>query len=268
MNELVPHRRRLWLYALAALIVVFLAAPVFVVVPMSFSASRYLEFPPSGWSLRWYERFFSNPSWYESMLVSLKLAAVTVGVATPLGVAAAYAIHAGEHPVFKRIQTILMLPLMVPHIVVAVGIFYAYVRIGWLGSFGSLVLGHVMLALPFVLVTVLAGLRMFDMTQEMVARSLGCSRLEAFLRVTLPQIAGSVVSGMLFAFATSLDEVIVSLFIAAGENATVTKVMFSSLRDEIDPTTAAASSLMIGGSLLVALLAAVAGRGAFKLQRR
>jgi putative spermidine/putrescine transport system permease protein len=260
METFVPHRRRLWLYALAGLILLFLTLPVLIVVPMSFSGSRYLDFPPPQWSLRWFERFFSSPDWYDSMLVSLKLAVATVLVSTPVGVTAAYAIHAGEHPAFRRVQTILMLPLMVPHIIVAIGVFYAFVRVGWLGSFGSLVLAHVMLALPFVLITVLSGLRSFDMTQELVARSLGCSRFGAFMRVTLPQVKGSVLSGMLFAFVTSLDEVIVSLFIAVGQNATVTKVMFASLRDEIDPTIAAVSSLLIAGSLITAFLAILAGR--------
>lgn len=260
MEQQIPLRGRIWLYVLAFLILLFLVLPVFVVVPMAFSNSRYLDFPPPGWSLRWFERFFTKPDWYELMFVSLKLAVVTVLISTPIGTAAAYAIHNGEHVFFRRIRTLLLLPLMVPHIILAIGIFYVFVRIGWLGSFGSLAAAHTMLAMPFVVITVLSGLRSFDMSQEMVARSLGCSRLGAFVRVTLPQIRGSLLSGMLFAFVTSLDEVVLGLFIAVGYNTTVTKVMFGSLRDEIDPTIAAVSSMLVIGSLAIAFLAMLLGR--------
>lgn len=260
MQHLISLRGRIWLYGLALLILLFLVLPVFVVMPMAFSSSRYLDFPPPGWSLRWFERFFTKTDWYESMLVSLQLGVATVLISTPIGTAAAYAIHNGEHAFFRRVRSLLLLPLIVPHIILAIGIFYVYVRLGWLGNFGSLVLAHTMLAMPFVVVTALSGLRAFDMNQEMVARSLGCTRLGAFMRVTLPQIRGSVLSGMLFAFVTSLDEVVLGLFIAVGNSTTVTKVMFGSLRDEIDPTIAAVSSILVIGSLLIALLAMLLGR--------
>lgn len=260
MHALVPHRRRIWLYALAALVVLFLVLPVVIVVPMSFSDSRMLDFPPRGWSLRWYERFFSSLEWYGALIVSLKLAACTVLLATPLGVAAAYGIHNGRSAAVRQAQGLLMLPMMVPHIILAIGIFYIFVKLEILGSFPGIVLAHTMLALPFVVVTVLAGLRSFDMAQEMVARSLGCSRLRAFLSVTLPQIRPSVLSGALFAFVTSLDEVVVSIFIAAGDNATITKIMFGSLRDEIDPTIATVSTLLILCSLAVVVLATWSAR--------
>lgn len=254
---LVPQRRRLWLYALAALILLFLVLPVLIVVPMSFSGSRFLDFPPQRWSLRWYERFFTSPDWYGSLLTSLKLAAAVMLIATPLGTAAAYALNAGRHPWLRHAHTTLLLPLMVPHIIFAVGIFGLYARMGLLGSFAAIVAAHVVLALPFVVLTVLAGLRGLDPGQELAARSMGCTRLQAFMRVTLPQIRPSVISGALFAFVTSLDEVVVSMFISAGENSTVTKVMFSSLRDEIDPTIATVSSLLIAGSLALVLGAAL-----------
>nr|WP_295467808.1 ABC transporter permease [Mesorhizobium sp.] len=261
MQQLISLRSRIALYAVAFLILLFLVLPVLVVMPMAFSSSRYLDFPPPDWSLRWFERFFTKPDWYESMLVSLKLALATVLISTPIGIAAAYAVHNGEHRLFRWIRNALLLPLVVPHVILAIGIFYIYVRIGWLGDFASLVLAHTMLAVPFVVTTGLSGLRSFDMNQEMVARSLGCSRPGAFLRVTLPQIKGSVLSGMLFAFVTSLDEVVLGLFIAVGYNTTVTKVMFGSLRDEIDPTVAAVSSLLVIGSLMIAVFTMMIGRG-------
>lgn len=252
MLTIVSHRHRKWMYVMVAAVLLFLVLPVVIVLPMSFSGSRFLDFPPKTWSFRWYERFFAEAAWHGAMLVSLKLAVATAALATPIGLAAAYAIHASEDAIFRRLHTMLLMPLIVPNIIVAIGVFYAYARIGWLGSFAGLLFAHTMLAVPFVVVTALSGLRGFDMTQELVARSLGCTRFQAFIRVTLPQIKGSVFSGLIFAFVTSLDEVVVALFVASGTNTTVTKVMFSSLRDEIDPTIAAVSSLLIVGSFLVA----------------
>jgi putative spermidine/putrescine transport system permease protein len=139
-------------------------------------------------------------------------------------------------------------------------IFFVYVRLGMLGSFVGLVLAHSMLAVPFVVVTTLSGLRAFDPTQERAALSLGCTRWQAFRMVTLPQIRGSVLSGLLFAFVTSMDEVVVSIFVAAGSNMTITKVMFTSLRDELDPTIAAVSTILISGSIILASAAALARR--------
>ncbi|PZQ75871.1 MAG: ABC transporter permease [Variovorax paradoxus] len=260
LAPLVPHRRRLWLYTVAVLVILFLVLPVLIVVPMSFSGSRFLDFPPKQWSLRWYERFFTSPDWYGSLLTSLKAALCVTLIATPLGTAAAWALDASQHRWLRHARAVILLPLMVPNIIVAVGIFYIYARTSLLGSLPGLVAAHAMLALPFVVLTVLAGLHHFDRTQELAARSLGCTRLSAFFKVTLPQIMPSVVSGALFAFVTSLDEVVISMLISAGENSTVTKVMFSSLRDEIDPTIATVSTLLIVGSFIAVALGAYSAR--------
>ena len=207
---------------------------------------------------------FHCDQWYSSLLTSLQIASVTALIGTPLGVAAAYGLHVSKHPLVSKLRAFLFLPLLVPHIVLAIGIFFLYVRLHVLGSFFSIVVAYTMLVIPFVVITTSAGLRSFDMSQEMVARSFGCSRLVAFLKITLPQIRGSILSGVLFSFVTALDEVVIALFIATGHNETVTKVMFASLRDEIDPTIAAVSSLLILGSLsiagLVSLLARVRAR--------
>ena len=219
---------------------------------MSFSASPFLDFPPPGWSLRWYQRFFSQPDWYGALLLSLELALVTTMIAIPIGLAAAYAFDTGIWPGLRRLRVVFMAPLMVPHLILAVALFSIYAKLGWLGSFFGLLGAHVSVTLPFAIVSATSGLRACDMVQELAARSMGCGRLRAFLTVTLPQIRLSVLSGMLFVFVTSLDEVIISLFISSGSNSTVTKVMFESLRDEIDPTVAAVSTLLIGGSLAAA----------------
>ncbi len=256
-EPLVAHHQRLWLYLLGGLVLFFLVLPVFIVIPMSFSGTRFLDFPPRVWSLRWYSQYAASVDWREATWVSLRAAVATTLLATPIGVAAAYAIHVSEWPLLRRLQTYLLLPLMVPHIIAAIGILYVYAAFKINGTLGGLILAHTMVALPFVVVTSLSGLRSYDMNLEKVARSLGHSRFSAFMRVTLPLILPNVISGALFAFITSLDEVIIAIFITSGTNSTLTKIMFTSLRDELDPTIAAISSLLIVFSLSVVAAAAL-----------
>ena len=227
---------------LVAAILLYLILPVLIVVPMSFSEARFLQFPPKEWSLRWYEAFFSSGEWMAASKVSLITALVTTVVSLPVGMAAAYAINSSSLRVVRTLQIVLLLPMMVPIILIAAGVFFVYARVGLISPVS-------------VIIALLAGLRNFDMSQEMVARSLGMNRFRAFMAVTLPQIKPSVVSATLFAFITSLDETVVALFVSGGDNQTLTKRMFTALRDEIDPTIAAISSLLILASLLLVVIA-------------
>lgn len=240
---------------LVAAILLYLILPVLIVVPMSFSEARFLQFPPKEWSFRWYAAFFNSGEWMAASKVSLLTALATTVVSLPVGMAAAYAINSSSLRVVRTLQIILLLPMMVPIILIAAGVFFVYARIGLISTLTGLILAHIMLALPYVIIALLAGLRNFDMSQEMVARSLGMNRFRAFMAVTLPQIKPSVVSATLFAFITSLDETVVALFISGGDNQTLTKRMFTALRDEIDPTIAAISSLLILASLLLVVIA-------------
>jgi putative spermidine/putrescine transport system permease protein len=245
MESHVDPTHRLWLFALTALILLFLVAPTLIVIPMSFSSSNSLAFPPPGYSLRWYEAFLTSEKWQLATSVSVRMALGAMVLATVFGTMAAYGLNAARHALRGGIYGALVLPLMVPSILIAIGTFFAYAALGLLNTITGLVLVNTMIAIPFVLVTVSAGLRSYDMSQEMVARSLGANRLTAFFTVTLPQIKYSVISAALLAFIVAFDEVVVAVFISKGENATLTQVMFSSLRDEVDPTIAAVSTLLI-----------------------
>ena len=154
----------------------------------------------------------------------------------------------------------MLTPIIVPVILVAIGVFYVYVKLKLVNSLTGIVLAHSMLAMPLVMMIVSSALKSFDMNQEMVARSLGASRARAFLTVTLPQIRFSVVSAALLSFLTSFDEVILALFVSGGDNSTLTRNMFNALRDQIDPTIAAISTLMIVVTTLLLLLAQFYGR--------
>ncbi|POR46344.1 ABC transporter permease, partial [Bosea psychrotolerans] len=220
-----------------------------------FSGTRFLTFPPPSFSLRWYEEYFGNPAWMQATKVSLTIAALTVALATPLGVAAAYAISNSQSRLMRSLHMVLMLPLIVPIIIIAIGIFFVYAKVGLIATLPGLVLANVMLGLPYVITSVVAGLQSFDPAQEMVARSLGMNRLRAFLTVTLPQIKASVFAGGIFAFISAIDETIISLFVSGGQYQTLTRRMFTALRDEIDPTIASISTLLTAASFVLVLLA-------------
>jgi len=237
------------------LVLAYLMLPLLIIVPMSFSGTRFLTFPPPSLSLRWYEEFFGNRAWIQATQVSFGVAVLTVLIATPLGVAAAYAIANSQHRMMRAIHAVLMLPLIVPIIILAIGVFFVYAKSGLVATIPGLALANVMLALPYVITSVIAGLQSFDKTQEMVARSLGMNRLRAFLAVTLPQLKPSVFSVAIFAFIPAIDETIIALFVSGGQYQTLTKRMFTSLRDEIDPTIAAISTLLTAASSLLVLMA-------------
>lgn len=257
---LIPHVKRLWLYALGALILLFLLAPSLIIIPMSFSDSAFLQFPPEHWSLRWYSAYVNSIEWREATLVSVRAAILTTLLSVPLGVAAAYALHVGRFRFTAAIQALLAVPLIVPVILIGIGAFFLYSWLGINNTITGLVLAHSALAVPLVAITVLSGFKTYDMNQELVARSLGASRLRAFFLITLPQLRFSIISGALFAFNTSFDEAVVSFFISGGDTSTLTRRMFSALRDQIDPTIAAISTCLIVLSIAMLVVAQILSR--------
>ena len=241
----ITHGNRMWLYILAAVIMFLLVIPTVIVIPMSFSEGQYLKFPPTTWSLRWYHEYIETPRWVNATLVSFQVAFLTMLLATPVGTMAAYGLFVSGHPVGKFIFFILMTPMIIPVILIAIGTFYVFGKIGMVNTITGLVLAHTVLAIPIVMIILTAAFRTYDLNQELVARSLGSNQVRAFFEITLPQIKFSVLTAALLAFLTSFDEVIISIFISGGGNSTLTKQMFSSLRDYIDPTIAAISTILI-----------------------
>lgn len=256
----ITHGRRLWLYIVAGVIMAFLIIPTLIVIPMSFSDSQYLEFPPRNWSIRWYENYFGSSSWMRATRVSFQAAILTVAVITPIATMAAYGLYVSNMKAAKFIFVLLITPMMVPVILIAIGIFFAYTKLKLNNTLFGLVLAHSVLALPMALIVVSAGLKSYDMNQERVARSLGASRFRAFMLVTLPQIRFSVVTAALLAFIVSFDEVIVALFISGGNMSTMTRSMFLALRDQIDPTIASISTIMILVTTAAMVIAQVFGK--------
>jgi len=221
---------------------------------MSFSAARFLEFPPQQWSLRWYESFFKSPEWIAATWVSLRVGFFTVMVSVPLGIAAAYGLNSSLTWFSKLSEVVLITPVIVPVIIVAIGVFYLYAQVGLVNTILGLVLVDSVLAIPFVVVTMMAGFQRFDFNQERVARSLGASHLRAFWTITLPQLRRSIAASCAFAFFVALDEVVIALFVSGGLGSTLTKRMFTSLRDEVSPAIAAISTMLITISLVLMLV--------------
>jgi putative spermidine/putrescine transport system permease protein len=251
---------RLLLVAVCVAIGIFLILPIFIVIPISFSSAKFLQFPPPGWSLQWYQAFFNSPAWMNALKTSATIAVPTTILATVLGTAAALALIRSKFPGAALINAVIMAPLIVPVIIAACGIFAVFRLWGLIGTVAGLILAHTALAIPFVVVTVSASVRTVDRRLEQAARGLGAPPLVAFRRITLPLILPGVLSGALFAFVTSLDEVIVSLFISTAQVRPLAVQMWSDVRGAIDPTIAAVSTLLFGFSLVVLLLVSLMRR--------
>ncbi|GAA2433015.1 ABC transporter permease [Actinomadura vinacea] len=240
------------LIALGVLVGAWLVVPTLVVIPISFSGQDTFAFPPSSWSLRHYVSFFTEPSWLTSLLVSLQLALIVTAIATVLGTMAAFALARTRFPGKGAIDGLFLAPLIVPGIVVAVAMYAAFLGWGLIGTPTGFIIAHTVLALPFVTVNVTAALTGFDGTLEKASASLGATPWTTFRSVTFPLIRPGIMAGALFAFVTSFDEVVVSLFIQSPNLQTLPVRMFTSVTNEVDPTIAAASSvvLVVSTSLL------------------
>ena len=253
MNELDRVRLPLALWCTA--VAVLLVAPTLVVVPLSFTDKQSFAFPIDGWSLQWYENFFvTDPRWLEALGTSVRLGLVVGVVATVLGTFAALAVDRRSSRVFATARGVLLLPVVVPGIVAAVAIFGSYLDWGLSGTFLGMLLAHTALAVPFVMIAVGTALRGLDPTLERAAASLGAGPVARFLQVQLPIITPGILTGFIFAFVTSLDEVVIAYFLQSPVLRTLPVQMYSSVTVETDPSIAVASTLVLLLSTLAILV--------------
>ncbi|MEZ5862073.1 MAG: ABC transporter permease [Geminicoccaceae bacterium] len=252
---------RTWYYGfrvICGLIFFFLIAPILVVVPLSFNAEPYftftremLTFDPDGYSLRWYRDFWTSDSWMHSIRNSFFIATGATVVATVLGTIAALGLSRSHMPFRATIMGILISPMIVPLIISAAGMFFFYSRIGLAQTYLGIILAHAALGTPFVVITVTATLAGFDYSLTRAAANLGADPTTTFFRVTMPLILPGVISGALFAFITSLDEVVIVLFLASVEQRTIPREMWSGIREAISPTILAVATILITISVLL-----------------
>ncbi|WP_163559332.1 ABC transporter permease [Halomonas sp. NO4] len=245
---------RIWFWtfrAFCGLVLLFLITPVLVIIPLSFSSGSFLTYPLPGLSLRWYQEIFSAGPWLDSLKNSLIVAPLATLLAMAFGTLAAVGLNRADFPGKGVILALLISPMVVPLVIVAVGMYFFFAQVGLLNSYTGLVLAHTVLGVPFVVITVNATLQGFDFNQMRAGASLGASPLRVFFTVVLPQIVPGVVSGGLFAFATSFDEVVVALFIASPTERTLPIQMFSGIRENISPAIAAMATVLIVLSTLL-----------------
>jgi putative spermidine/putrescine transport system permease protein len=256
--------RRHWgwwvFYGAGAFIAFYLVLPSLIVIPISFSDSLLVKFPPEGFSLRWYETFFTTPAWTRSIWLSFKVGLGTMIVATVLGVAASIGLVRGQFPGKNALNAFLLSPMIVPFVVSALAMYYFYSSLKFVGNPWALLISHICLATPLVIVIVSATLQDFDRSLERAAQILGATPAQTFMRITFPIIRPGIITGALFAFIVSFDEVVIAAFIGGYRSATLPKRMFDNVRDEMDPTVAAISTLLVAISVLLLLSLSYLGR--------
>src|SRR5262245_2977870 len=239
---------RAWYYlhrAICALILLFLIAPILVIMPLSFNAEPYFTYPMPGISTRWYEDFFTSDRWQLALRNSVFVACSTTVLATSFGTLAALGLSKANFPARNLVMGLLISPMIVPVVITAVGMYFFYAQWGLANSVVGPTPAPTAPATPFVVITVTATLIGFDHTLTRAGASLGAPPPRVFFKVILPLILPGVISGALFAFVTSFDEVVVVLFLAGPEQRTLPKQMFSGIREMISPTITAAATLLI-----------------------
>jgi len=264
MDKLPPYAtigQRIWFYAfrvICGLIFFFLIAPIVVIIPLSFNAEDFftftpemLAFDPAGYSLKHYEDFFTNSDWQGALYNSLRIAPAATVLSVGFGTLAAIGLSQDHVPFRRAIMAILISPMIVPLIISAAGMYFFYSRVGLQGTYIGVVLAHAALGIPFVIITVTATLVGFDRSLTRAAANMGAGPVTTFFRVQMPLILPGVISGGLFAFITSFDEVVVVLFVGSSGQKTLPWQMFTGLREQISPTILAVATILVCISIML-----------------
>jgi putative spermidine/putrescine transport system permease protein len=260
LRRLGPFRYLLYLHA--GLVAAFLLLPIVFIALLSFGSSRWLAFPPPAWTLKWYGELAGDPRWAASLWLSLRLALAVSLLSVLLGGGAAFALFRVRFRGRSALKAFLIAPMIVPVVIVAIALYAFSLRLGLAGTFAGFVIGHLAIALPFSVICIGNALQGFDTTLEQAAAICGAGRLQTLRRVTLPAIALGVLAAAVFSFLASWDEVVISIFMASPALQTLPVRMWSSLRMDLTPVIAAASTLLVLASLLV-----MAGLGIVLLRR-
>ena len=246
------------LYVFVALALFFLMLPNFMVFPFSISPTSLMEFPPRGFSLQWYEKYFTQPGWLDATWTSFYVAIMTMIISVMIGSLAAYGLVRGRFPGKRVINAFILLPIIIPTLFTAVAIFKLYSDLRLTGTILGFVIGHCILAIPFVITIMAATLRGIDPDIENAARNLGAGRLKTVWYVTFPLARQGMLSSALFAFLVSFDELLIAIFISSPTVNTLPKKLWEGIRLEIDPSLAAVSSILVLVSIVILGLAGLA----------
>jgi ABC-type spermidine/putrescine transport system permease subunit II len=256
---------RTLLYGYAVVMLAVLCIPIVVIVPMSFSNQSFLTFPPPGWSLRWYQEVLDRPRWILAAWNSLRIGVPVAVLSAILGTFAALAVARGAPRSSRMFFIFFLAPMMLPHIVIAIGLYPTLVAFRLAGTYIAVVIGHTVIGVPLVFVTVSAGLRSYPATLDLAARTLGAGAWKAFWRVTFPMIWPSIATGAILALITSFDELMLALFLTSPQTETIPRLIWDQLSYALTPTIAAAASLILLISMVlfvgVALVGSIRKRG-------
>jgi putative spermidine/putrescine transport system permease protein len=241
---------RVGLYVFLVLGLAFMVLPIAIVVVNSFNSSSFGEWPPPGFSTRWYGNLFHNAGFGGPAVRSIELAFAATASSLVLGTLAALAIARFRFPGRRAVQGYVAAPLIVPKVAIGIAAFILFLKVGWYGSFGSLVLAHAVITLPFVITLAVAGFARVDRMLEEAAADLGAVPRQVLLRATLPQMRGTMIAAAVFSFIISFDELDASIFLVGQQTNTLPTAMFIYMEKYQDPTLAAVSTLLIGASLV------------------
>jgi len=246
-NYLTPKERVIrWLvYIFLTLIIVYLLAPNLAVIVMSFNKSKYLQFPITELSLKWFENAVTIPAWRRAFLNSLVLALLTATASTVIGSLAALGVHHSRGKMKDMMTSFFLAPMAIPQLLLGIALLLVLGRFGLTGSMLALFLGHILVTVPYVIRMVLAGLPTVSQNIEEAAYTLGADEITTLMKITLPNIKSSVISGALFAFILSFDNLMISLFLASSKVNTIPVKILETLEWEMDPTVAAVSAIFM-----------------------
>lgn len=239
------NRLPVWLKVVCSAVGLVLFAPTLILLPLSFTGESGFRFPPRTWSLQYYENFFTDPIWSGALFASIGIALQVTVVATILGTAASLGVARLNPRLATLINGVMLAPIVIPSVVVAIGVYSIFLRTGLTGTNLGFVLAHTAMALPFVAIAVSASLSSFDRRLELAAATLGAPPARVLMRVTIPQLLPGILTGAVFAFVTSFDEVMLALYLSSARLVTLPVKMFTSVTTEIDPTIAAASAVIL-----------------------
>ncbi|MFC3109708.1 ABC transporter permease [Undibacterium arcticum] len=249
------------LVSIGVLVVLFLLLPIIFIAALSFGDSQWLIFPPPGWTLHWYQQLFTDSTWIDALFNSAKVAVMVTILSVTLGLLASLALTRGKFVGRNALQTFCLTPMVLPVVVLAVALYAFFLRLGLNGTVTGFVLGHLVIALPFSIITISNSLGSFDISLEEAAQICGASPLQVKLRVTLPSIRLGLFAAAIFSFLVSWDEVVLSIFMASPTLRTLPVLIWSTLRQDLTPVIAAASTLLIGITVVMMLLVSLIKKG-------
>lgn len=246
---------------ICGLVALFLLLPIIFIVALSFGDSRWLIFPPPGWTLRWYEELFADPRWISAALTSAKIGVIVTVFSVLLGLLASIGLVRGRFRGKAALRAFFLTPMVLPVVILAVALYAFFLRIGLSGTLAGFVIAHVIIALPFSIIAISGALETFDPAIEDAAVLCGASPWEARLRVTLPAISHGLFSAAIFSFLISWDEVVIAIFMASPTLQTLPVRIWGTLRQDLTPVIAAASTLLVALTILLMLGAALLRKG-------